>query len=58
MTKKKFVDPKQYCKYLINPPVLNEEEEYQTGKAETLYNCALNRKPCVARYIEDRTTSK
>ena len=53
--RKKLVDPKQYCRYLIDPPVADEEVEYPTWMAKELYNCTLNQEPCVARYIEDRT---
>lgn len=55
--KKKFVDPKQYCRYLIDPPVADEKQEYQTWRANELYNCALNKESCIAAYTEDRTTS-
>lgn len=58
MTKKKeLVNPKQYCTYLIDPPVADDQEEYQTWRANELYTCALNQEPCIARYIEDRTGS-
>lgn len=53
--KKKLVDTKQYCDYLMEPPVADEKMSYQGEPAEKFYICALDAKPCIARYLADRT---
>lgn len=51
------VDTRQYCTYLTSPPVADENRDYQTHSVGRFYICAITGKPCVARYIEDRTGS-
>ncbi len=55
---KKFVDTKQHCLYLANPPEADKdggEGTYQTWATEDFYICALNGESCVAKYLQNET---